>query len=632
MRGTTATPKANSAVLDLFTWPTNAMQDISASVTTDVLGNDDDMHSLFPMLSDASFDECEEEHSPLFTAMAPLDHEITPILESLNSNPEKRERLHSFHMLTPTPAKQLPNRKVVVENLSLGLDSVTTTDIKSPAVGKRRLRSQSTCWNDAEQNTFFTMFKSKWPAAQLRMPLATLVKERLAAIAAKLKTKSVEEVELFYCGIMARVQQLLALIENDIDLTDADQVRVAVWCWSKLLADDALRKDIQAIDSLTNTTRTRLAQSLQQLIVRSRRQMLKAKCSIYSYYTSSAKAVSVPPSAAPMQAAAPPAVHHPMVRKKHPGGAAEVTRKRLLSDNATDETPKKRKASALADSLVSPLSTAGKHAANVQFQTPPQSSRKKIYIKMRIVPLDKDTKARVAATGSNPKVELKLSSSKRISEVADHMAKKWAQVHQEGSAGQTELRLFPREQVAEQTGWSAADTGITCLDIWRKCGTSIKDENVVVVSYAWRPAQPRVQGQRTMPEKRLSRARSLEKATLATTEPVQTEVMQPRSSKQMSTDAYLDALMGLDPLGPDSPKEHGTPPQSTVQVKAESPAQGLQEFGKQMAFQTPQLNVNPVLATLVTTSNASAVDESPNTAKARRRIKPTLVAKHECLI
>ncbi|CAI5736670.1 unnamed protein product [Peronospora destructor] len=103
---------------------------------------------------------------------------------------------------------------------------------------------------------------------------------------------------------------------------------------------------------------------------------------------------------------------------------------------------------------------------------------------MRMVPRDKQTKAALVRCGCRPKVELKLSSTKKISEITAHMSKKWAK-----------LRSFlPKEAVLcffQKSGndkWSKEDSDVTCFDIWKLSGKQTNGENVVEVS--WRFLMP----------------------------------------------------------------------------------------------------------------------------------------------
>ncbi|KAK1947945.1 hypothetical protein P3T76_000235 [Phytophthora citrophthora] len=103
-----------------------------------------------------------------------------------------------------------------------------------------RPRTRSSSWHEQEQNTFFTMFKVKWPPTPKDEPVppfSSLLLQRFDAISTKVRTKSVMEVRQFYTTVMQNISMLLEVVENDIDLTNPDQVRIAVWCWSKLMAD-----------------------------------------------------------------------------------------------------------------------------------------------------------------------------------------------------------------------------------------------------------------------------------------------------------------------------------------------------------------------------------------------------------
>lgn len=105
----------------------------------------------------------------------------------------------------------------------------------------KRPRTRGPSWQESEQNTFFTMFKVKWPPTpegKQAPAFSSMLLERFDAISTKVRTKSVMEVRQFYTAVMQNIAEMLEVVENDIDLNNPDQVRIAVWCWRKLVADE----------------------------------------------------------------------------------------------------------------------------------------------------------------------------------------------------------------------------------------------------------------------------------------------------------------------------------------------------------------------------------------------------------
>lgn len=481
----------------------------------------------------------------------------------------------------------------------------------------------------------------------------------------------------------------------------------------------------------------RLAHVLLQSIIRSRRQMLKAKCthgflynsvspsaaaalvvaspkptSVFSVFKSAPAGPAKPIAAAEASnAAVEPVVHHPLVRKKartavatplqslvaqpvalapqqqqqvsiksEPTSAVKsaLKRKRGAESTATtevDETPLKAKRQQLASSMeassfVSPAPTTGlsqqhqmkrEHQSHITSQTPPQSSRKKIYIKMRIVPMDKAAKAHVVSSGCNPKVELKLTSTKRISEVAHHMAKKWEKACVFVPADAV-LQFYESQVVAENddnsvdvsgeaavggSGWSAKDRSVTCFDIWKRCGKKVKNENVVVVYYAWKVLDPAVAARRRKLTGSSDRSEVEDDIDVLSDDVARS----PGSlfAEEISL-ADLGASSLAGSLAAASSSSHST----------SSLARGLQQFGESMAFHSSEfsdaalwkdeqeavsktklskkaacpldalLDENDEDEDVEGDGGADAfVDCSPDTQRLRRRITPMLVAKEE---
>lgn len=413
-----------------------------------------------------------------------------------------------------------------------------------------------------------------------------------------------------------------------------------------------------------------------------------------------------------------PVVHHPLVRKKartavatplqslvaqpaalspqqqqqqqqafiksEPTSAVKSALKRKRGTDSTassevDETPLKAKrqqlaASMEASSFVSPAPTTGlsqqhqmkrEHQSHITSQTPPQSSRKKIYIKMRIVPMDKAAKAHVVSSGCNPKVELKLTSTKRISEVAHHMAKKWEKARAFVPADAI-LQFYESQVVAEDDdnnnvdrkdasgeatggGWSAKDRSVTCFDIWKRCGKKSKNENVVVVYYAWKALDS------------AARHRKLTGGSSGRSE-VDDDIDVLSDDIAHSPGSLFAEEISLADLGASSLAGSLAVASSTSRNSTSSLARGLQQFGESMAFHSSEFsdaalwkNEEEALSKAAKLSKNAAcpldalldendedeeiegggdqadafVDCSPDTQRLRRRITPMLMAKEE---
>ncbi|CAH0517853.1 unnamed protein product [Peronospora belbahrii] len=403
----------------------------------------------------------------------------------------------------------------------------------------KRPRTRSSLWQEQEQSTFYALFKVKWPPIPEGKPLppfSSLLLQRFDVISTKIRTKSVMEVRQFYTTVMQNIYEMLAVVDNDVDLTNPDQVRIAVWCWSKLMADKKHREQFQSFSSKPASAKVKLANVLLQSIIRSRRQMLKAK-SEKSTLSSNALAPGLTSISAwvsrsnlssffskkdvPCLEVSTAKIHHPMVRKKHFALHREVAEassasavsvyenaKKVLSlpalQHIRGESPRgatlKRTRSVFQDRCLSVKSRRPEIGAaslssppqmkkssrlctrnGAVFHTPQHSSRRKVCIKMRMVPRDKRTKIDLVRCGCRPKVELKLSSTKKISEITEHMSRKWAKVRP----------LLPKEAVLcffQKSGtykWSKEGSNVTCFDIWKLSGKQINGEKVVDVSYVW---------------------------------------------------------------------------------------------------------------------------------------------------
>lgn len=233
------------------------------SLTAAPMLDHDDMHALFPMLSDSSF-ECESDSkdtdapfesdlSPIFAAKtAPLAL-LTPrsTRKHTAATPPKRSNSSAT---TAASAAERPVSASRKRRTSTSTATATTTTAARSSTPKRRRSSTSparasspsssslSVWTAQEKSAFFSAFRNKWrvteqtPAAEAT--LSALLLQRCDALSKRLKTKSVADVQQFYAIVLNRIASLLGALEShDVDLTNADQVRIAVWCWGKLLAN-----------------------------------------------------------------------------------------------------------------------------------------------------------------------------------------------------------------------------------------------------------------------------------------------------------------------------------------------------------------------------------------------------------
>lgn len=395
--------------------------------------------------------------------------------------------------------------------------------------------------------------------------------------------------------------------------------------------------------------KTRVSDLLHQLIVRSRRQMLKAKTSENAHSSthraaltsistwmnrSSANVFSAGDSARQQPSRKQEnntVVHHPIVRKKHqpastastPAKAAstisslpqtnhivtpnQVLTKRRRGDATAEDpvasTPLDKKRRVADPDFMSPPQTAlfGR-SASAPFQTPQELGRKKIYIKMRMVPKDSQTKTLVTACGARHKVELKLSSSKKMSEVVKHMKSKWSKVR--GAVESTaSLHFFQKGHdfaTKQYGGWSELDSDVTCLDVWRECGRQVNGENVVEVSYGWVSSAPRTGSKMT--------------SKRATGGLFGAEQREP----ERDVTAAGSSVSGV--------QDDGHPISQEV-----SPGRGLQAFGETVAFEREMSDHEAVELVSLGGGDLSdpGSDLSSPQSRLRRRIIPTLVSTEE---
>jgi len=261
------------------------VDDVFADVSAVLeLGEHD--QSLFPMLSDTSLDFIDvDETQQIVNAGATTADEnpfetqdLSPILAPIPMPTALDAAAHScdLHLSTPSTPVILRRHSGGVDRIVLRNSPATrqalmqladahasrnntvgtptrrsprkkaaaASSIASPL--RRRQRSAATPlplkWSDNEQNSFFSLFKAKWPPSMNGQPqkaFGSLLLQRFDQISTKVKTKSVIEVRQFYNAVLQNVVALLQNVEHDIDLTNPDEIRIAVWCWSKLLATEA---------------------------------------------------------------------------------------------------------------------------------------------------------------------------------------------------------------------------------------------------------------------------------------------------------------------------------------------------------------------------------------------------------
>ncbi|RLN55096.1 hypothetical protein BBP00_00008645 [Phytophthora kernoviae] len=512
----------------------------------------------------------------------------------------------------------------------------------------------------------------KWPPTPEGKPMppfSSLLLQRFDAISTKVRTKSVMEVRQFYTTVMQNITEMLGLVKNDIDLTNPDQVRIAVWCWRKLMVDKKHREEFEALGSQPVNVKVRLANVLHQSIVRSRRQMLKAKTehasnsaphtndtfrsavgdkspgltSISTWVSRSNLSSFFAKGNVAVSDDSTVQIHHPMVRKKHPASQSQVSlapvarststtpsvqqprdespkettskRKRGTSTEASDEAPAEKRSrndEVDAATFMSPTPMDKRSRSRTRndaaFHTPQQLTKKKIYIKMRMVPRDNQTKTDMVNCGCRPKVELKLSSTKKISEVAAHMSKKWVKVRPLLPKGAV-LRFFQKNSSVDAfhgaDGWSKEDSSVTCFDIWKHCGKQTKGENVVEVSYVWKVPDPATPADKN--------------AQL----PGMLPLGAPPGLFEQEVSAAAKQTIQHDALTSGDESE-------AAQL---SPACGLQEFGEKVAFDRSLTDAAKedvtMLEALIDECAEGDLELSPNTGRPRRRIQPVLVSTEE---
>ncbi|KDO28386.1 hypothetical protein SPRG_06624 [Saprolegnia parasitica CBS 223.65] len=304
--------------------------------------------------------------------------------------------------------------------------------------------------------------KAKWTARDG-------LQKRWDQLSKKIPTKTVAQIEAFFTAIVAHVRSLLMFGQVAMDANQPDEVRLALICWYRLFASSPM----SGADLENPSQKRAIVHRLTTSFLKSRKQMIAAK----SAKKKTAKELASPGAATtvPLTTTTTP-VHHPLVRKKRalPLPTVETPEKRVRHVPSRESSPASSPTPVRAASVASP--------AYVYDLTTPSKKRQ---IKVRLVPIDKRTQAAVSQTGAMPKVELKMSSSKRISDVCDHMMKKWAAVLPLLPARST-LRVVPLGDRLHP-GWGTHDISVTCLDIFSHCRQIAADGLVdtVTLEYRW---------------------------------------------------------------------------------------------------------------------------------------------------
>ncbi|OQR83971.1 hypothetical protein ACHHYP_14081 [Achlya hypogyna] len=303
------------------------------------------------------------------------------------------------------------------------------------------------CW--ADQRVFFQTMKAKWVAHDA-------LEKRWEQLAKKIASKTRAQIEAFYADMVKHVSSLLMHGQVAMDANQPDEVRLALICWYRLVASSS----ITSTDFANPVHKRAIVARLATAFLKSRKQMIAAK--------------SVKKTKEALLVATPP-VHHPIVRKKRALPEAQVAPQK----RPRPASPIREFSPASSPEPVRPAATVASPFADV---TPSKNKRQ---IKVRFVPIDKRTQALVSQTGAMPKVELKMSSSKRISDVCEHMMKKWTAVQPLLPVGST-LRVVPLGDRLHP-GWGSHDISVTCLDIFNHCQKYQTDQLVdtVTLEYRW---------------------------------------------------------------------------------------------------------------------------------------------------
>lgn len=257
----------------------NHEEDVFADVQAALeLGGHD--QSLFPMLSDTSLDciDVDAPHQLLNAGATTVEadpfetHDLSPIMAPIVMSVELDAAGFDSDLDLPEPGTPLvlsstpgpismtprlrsaPAARQVLKQLDDGVKErkagkKTRRSPRTPAAAalapiRRRSRDASPAakWDEHEQNIFFSMFKIKWPPGfdeQPQKTFGTMLLQRFDQISNKIKSKSVIEVRQFYNSVMKNVAELLRHVKHDIDLANPDEVRICVWCWSKLLTAES---------------------------------------------------------------------------------------------------------------------------------------------------------------------------------------------------------------------------------------------------------------------------------------------------------------------------------------------------------------------------------------------------------
>ncbi|OQS03790.1 hypothetical protein THRCLA_03929 [Thraustotheca clavata] len=308
-------------------------------------------------------------------------------------------------------------------------------------------------WQWNEQRAFFRAIKAKWSEKNELI-------ERWTKLSKKVGTKTKEEFEKFYICIVDNVSDLLKVGKVTMDLNAPEEVRFALLSWYRLVATST------KMDLDNPSEKLSIAHRLTTSFLKSCKQLAVSRLEKRNSKEDS--------SEASLQC-----VHHPLVRKK----------RQLLASSTPQKRARPSVVAAPDDQIISPLSSPNNRrpatTTTPSVTIPDNTPSKKRQIKVRLVPIDKRTQAVVSRTGAMPKVELKMSCTKRISDVCDHMTKKWAAVVP-FLPPCTVLRVVPLGDRLHP-GWGTHDISVTCLDIFNHCQRQAQNTLVdtVTLEYRW---------------------------------------------------------------------------------------------------------------------------------------------------
>jgi hypothetical protein len=114
-------------------------------------------------------------------------------------------------------------------------------------------------------------------------------------------------------------------------------------------------------------------------------------------------------------------------------------------------------------------------------------------ITFQLVPIGNDMASDLSQAGCNPRLQLTVKSSKRVSSIITHLMSKWTRPGNEGkriSIATGPIRLFPHLKMGHP-GWGIEDEEVTALKLFHALGCP----EICKVDYSWKAvaAQPQQQ-------------------------------------------------------------------------------------------------------------------------------------------